>query len=713
MSLPSSPINGQLVTLNGITYTYSTVTNSLTRVLNSTLSVATLNVSGAVTIAQTSTIAGANILTTATIGTYASLGPQGVQGTTGAQGQTGSQGLQGLQGQLGAQGLQGVQGVAIQGSAGIQGTQGLQGVQGVSGFVGSTGTQGIQGVQGLIGSQGVQGLIGSQGVQGLQGGIGNTGTFSGTTTSTVNINNSTATTSTNTGALTVTGGVGVGGNLYVGGTITANQLTIQYTTITQTQVTSPDIFTITNTTQSISTTTGALAVYGGVGIGGNLNVSGTIVGGGVRSTTSSTPPANPTVGDIWYNSSSDIMYRYDYDGVGYYWVDVTSDSVNNLFTGGNVNASIIPLSTGVYDLGSATARFRTLYVTSSTIDLGGVPISVSGGAIQVNNFTSTGTITAPTINNTSTLQLQTGGTPAITIGTNQYVGIGTTSPTNKLTVNTSAGYDGIFVNSTSASTAARVQVANNGSASVQIDVGGTTRSAYGGSGPNIVSITADSSSGFNIGTDDANFLALYTNNNNRLHIDSSGNVGIGVTDPASYSSKLNVAGNIGASAGGNLRVWDPTNTTYVQMNSPSSRVMRWTTDAATEYMRLTSTNLDLTSTFLSYASGAMGIKMFGGFAYLDTTFSMTVNCVNAASLFVSAAFNHYGLINGYGTSRLGFVSVGTAGAQENNVHNASTTYGGSWTFSQSSPTQLTITHNAGTYNAPGYYSVFVIGNYLG
>jgi hypothetical protein len=73
-----------------------------------------------------------------------------------------------------------------------------------------------------------------------------------------------------------------------------------------------------------------------------------------------------------------------------------------------------------------------------------------------------------------------------------------------------------------------------------------------------------------------------------MTLDASGNLGIGVTDPASYSAKLNDAGNISASAGNNLRVWEPANTTYVQMNSPSSRVIRWINDATTEYMRLSS-----------------------------------------------------------------------------------------------------------------------------
>ena len=76
--------------------------------------------------------------------------------------------------------------------------------------------------------------------------------------------------SSSTGALQVAGGVGIGGNLFVGGTITANQLSVLYTTITQTTVYSPDIFTVTNTTVSVGTNSGALTVTGGVGIGGSL-----------------------------------------------------------------------------------------------------------------------------------------------------------------------------------------------------------------------------------------------------------------------------------------------------------------------------------------------------------------------------------------------------------------------------------------------------------
>ena len=109
------------------------------------------------------------------------------------------------------------------------------------------------------------------------------------TTNAVTVNNSTQSTSTASGALQVIGGVGIGGNLYVGGIVTATNMFLNYTTITQTIVTSPDIFTITNTTVSSSTATGALTVVGGVGIGNNLYVGGnTTLNGSLTFANSST-----------------------------------------------------------------------------------------------------------------------------------------------------------------------------------------------------------------------------------------------------------------------------------------------------------------------------------------------------------------------------------------------------------------------------------------
>jgi hypothetical protein len=81
-----------------------------------------------------------------------------------------------------------------------------------------------------------------------------------------------------------------------------------------------------------STGTSTLTVSGGAGIGGDVTISGNVTGGGIRTSSTSTAPANPTVGDIWYNTSTDDIYRYTTDGVSSYWLDVTGPATS---TGGN------------------------------------------------------------------------------------------------------------------------------------------------------------------------------------------------------------------------------------------------------------------------------------------------------------------------------------------------------------------------------------------
>jgi len=97
------------------------------------------------------------------------------------------------------------------------------------------------------------------------------------TTNAVHITNATASIDTTTGALIVDGGVGIGGDLFVNGEIVATKLTIEYTTVTTISVQTDDVIQSSNATDSSSTTTGALIIAGGAGIGGNLYVGGEIV----------------------------------------------------------------------------------------------------------------------------------------------------------------------------------------------------------------------------------------------------------------------------------------------------------------------------------------------------------------------------------------------------------------------------------------------------
>src|SRR6056300_1019267 len=60
------------------------------------------------------------------------------------------------------------------------------------------------------------------------------------------------------------------------------------------------------------------------------------------------------------------------------------DSVNNVINlDGTISGDVVPDANEAYDLGSATNRFRDLYLSGSTIDLGGTTLSVVGGALQI------------------------------------------------------------------------------------------------------------------------------------------------------------------------------------------------------------------------------------------------------------------------------------------------------------------------------------------
>jgi hypothetical protein len=222
-------------------------------------------------------------------GSVGPTGPQGPTGYTGSVGPTGPQGYSGSFGPTGPQGPSGYAGsVGAQGPLGYSGSIGSTGTTGYAGSIGSTGTTGYAGSIGSTGTTGYAGSVGSTGTIGYSGSVGLTGSFTGTTTSTVFINNTTTSTSTNTGALTVAGGVGIGGAVYIGtssyiaGAQIITTATIgNYASASGTGVSSTgttSTFTISNTSSSTSTMTGALVVSGGVGIGGDLYVGGSING---------------------------------------------------------------------------------------------------------------------------------------------------------------------------------------------------------------------------------------------------------------------------------------------------------------------------------------------------------------------------------------------------------------------------------------------------
>ena len=186
-----------------------------------------------------------------------------------------------------------------------------------------------------------------------------------------------------------------------------------------------------------------------------ISTSGNIVGGGVRTTTATTPPANPVTGDLWYNSTNDVTFRYQYDGTNYFWVDITGPALSNATAYGNtvvaqylptysgdlsvgnltVSGNIVPTANVTYSLGTPTQRFAGLYLSGNTIDLGGATIKTDAatGAIALiplpttSNPNPTGVVIGPT--GTVSTVATTGGVPsapAIALSASAASSLGTT-----------------------------------------------------------------------------------------------------------------------------------------------------------------------------------------------------------------------------------------------------------------------------------------------
>ncbi|NBP00433.1 MAG: hypothetical protein EBU90_09980 [Proteobacteria bacterium] len=118
----------------------------------------------------------------------------------------------------------------------------------------------------------------------------------GTFTGIVTITTTTNSTSTDTGALIVYGGVGIGRDVNIGGTLTVYGSIIGIgvgTAISISTGTFDTIF-VSSTTNAINTQSGAVQVVGGVGIGGDVYVGGVLyaAGGTVLTTASFTAQLN-------------------------------------------------------------------------------------------------------------------------------------------------------------------------------------------------------------------------------------------------------------------------------------------------------------------------------------------------------------------------------------------------------------------------------------
>ena len=318
----------------------------------------------------------------------------------------------------------------------------------------------------------------------------------------------TTSTSKTTGALVVEGGAGISGNVYAnrvystqglfwagngfaistgggggGGSAAGDNGSIQFndsgtfngTTIIYDTATGNVV--ITNTTSSTSTTTGALVVRGGVGVAGNIFAgklytttglywagNGAVVAGGITYTSDTSPHASPTIGDQWYDTSTDILYEYIEDGTTEYWVDVQSpifngalstNLVGNLSITGNLSVNRAITATGnittvanLNVLRSANIHGNILggnifvnrnATVASNLTVSGYTILAnivsSGNITNSGNITTTGDVSANNVTVTNAISTGTVTTGNMAVGNLSVSGNVTTGLTVNGTVN--------------------------------------------------------------------------------------------------------------------------------------------------------------------------------------------------------------------------------------------------------------------------------------
>ena len=178
------------------------------------------------------------------------------------------------------------------------------------------------------------------------------------------VSNSTASTTTSSGALVVTGGVGVGGNITVGASVKS-----------------------TDTTQSTSTTTGAIITAGGVGIAKNINVGGdaTITGNlNVQGVLTAIQSTTLEVNDLQITLAKGAGSSAAADGAG----------INVDY--GNVGANI------TYTHATLSWNFNKPVIGSSYANFGGNVLATNfvGGGVNIsgNLLATTAVLNALTVN---------------------------------------------------------------------------------------------------------------------------------------------------------------------------------------------------------------------------------------------------------------------------------------------------------------------------
>ena len=198
-------------------------------------------------------------------------------------------------------------------------------------------------------------------------GRGGYGYAAGVTPNAINIQNATLSSNTNTGALIVYGGVGLWSNLNVGGTIDTNSNLDVGTTAT-----------FGSTLDATSLTAGAVTMQGGLAVAKTIYAQAEVItGSGASLTTTSTNALAVTGGGLGVAGSALIG---------------GAAQINSGLNSANTNSGQALLVAGGVGVGATLAAGRVTTVDARAATLGGAgSLTVGGGAYIANNLVINGT----------------------------------------------------------------------------------------------------------------------------------------------------------------------------------------------------------------------------------------------------------------------------------------------------------------------------------
>ena len=385
-----------------------------------------VNIGGYIHVGTTSTVAGAEIITTATVGNYAGITAV-APGTaisvssstvgrilTYTVNNTGVTAISSFDSYLGVSNSTGSVTLQNLGVTTVNNTDGFIGVSNGTGTV-TLSNLGVTKVNAFTGNVDV--IAGSSiGVVTAtnQITINNLGVTSVAGDGTIGVNASTGSvTFTNLGVTQVTGGTDITVSTSTGSVTINDASTLN--SVTGRGATTGNAISLTNNTDSTATTNGALTVTGGVGIGRNLQVGGDahIVGDLyvdgtqfiVNTVTVSTGDKTFTLANTSPNAAAASGAGLLIGSTSTPYASLTFDGAGSWVSLGNIN----PSANNTYDLGTSSTQWQNIYgqhiyVNGSAVvteaDLSALGVSSITGGTDISVNTSTGAVT---ISDTSTL----------------------------------------------------------------------------------------------------------------------------------------------------------------------------------------------------------------------------------------------------------------------------------------------------------------------